>query len=50
MKTTLTTFAQITPIHGQELPYLDNDYTEKDLQEYEKLAKYQLTIKTNNND
>lgn len=43
-------FAQITPIHGQELPYLDNDYTEKDLQEYEKLAKYQLTIKTNNND
>ncbi len=34
--------AQITPIPGQELPVLDNDYTEEELQEYEKLAKYQL--------
>lgn len=39
--------AQINPIPGQELPRLNNDYTEEQLQEYEKLAKYQLTIKTN---
>ena len=43
-------FAQITPMPGQKLPYLDDDYTEAQLQEYEKLAKYQLTIKTKNND
>lgn len=36
-------FAQITPIPDQELPCLNNDYTEKELQEYVKLAKYQLT-------
>src|SRR5690606_132177 len=38
-------FAQITHMPGQELPRLDNDYTEDQLQEYEKLAKYQLTVK-----
>ena len=36
--------AQITPIPGHVLPCLYNDYTEKQLQEYEKLAKYQLTV------
>ncbi len=35
--------APITPMPGQELPRLDNDYTEEQLQQYEKLAKYQLT-------
>lgn len=43
-------FAKITPIPGQELPMLLNDYTEEQLKEYEKLAKHQLTIKTQNND
>ena len=38
-------FAQIVPIPGQKLPKLRNDYTEDELQEYEKLAKYQLTTK-----
>lgn len=33
--------AQITPMPGQELPYLDDDYTEDQLQQYEKLAEYQ---------
>lgn len=37
-------YAHITPIPGQELPVLDNGYTEEQLQEYEKLAKYQLTF------
>lgn len=37
-------FAQITPIPGQYLPDLDNDYTEEQLQEYVKLAEYQLTV------
>jgi hypothetical protein len=36
--------AQITPMPGQKLPWLYNDYTEDQLQEYEKLAKYQLTV------
>lgn len=40
-------FAPITPIPGQELPWLDDDYTEEELEEYEKLAEYQLTAKTN---
>lgn len=35
--------AQIVPIPEQELPRLGNDYTEEQLKEYEKLAKYQLT-------
>ena len=34
--------AQIVPIPGQDLPLLGNDYTEEQLKEYEKLAKYQL--------
>lgn len=33
-------FAQITPIPGQKLPYLGNDYTEEQLQAYVKLAEY----------
>ncbi len=36
--------AQITPMPGQELPRLGNDYTEAQLKEYEKLAKHQLTV------
>lgn len=36
-------FAKITPIPGLELPCLENDYTEDQLQEYVKLAEYQLT-------
>lgn len=36
-------FAPITPIPGQELPWLGDNYTENQLKEYEKLAKYQLT-------
>ncbi len=35
--------AQITPMPGLELPPLYDDYTEEQLQKYEKLAKYQLT-------
>lgn len=35
-------FAKITPIPATELPVLNNDYTEEQLKEYEKLAKYQL--------
>lgn len=35
--------AQIIPMPGQYLPALNDDYTEAQLQEYEKLAKYQLT-------
>lgn len=37
-------FAQIIPIFDQELPYLGENYTEEQLKEYEKLAKYQLTV------
>lgn len=40
-------FARIKPMPGLDLPYLHNDYTEAELQEYVKLAKYQLTTKTN---
>lgn len=40
-------FAQITPIPGQKLPRLENDYTEEELQEYVKLAEYQLPQKPN---
>lgn len=36
--------AQITPMPGQELPYLDDDYTEDQLQEYVKLAEYNRKI------
>lgn len=36
--------ARITPMPGQKLPKLRDDYTEEELKEYEKLAKYQLTI------
>lgn len=43
-------FAQITPMPGQKLPELGDYYTKDQLQEYEKLAKYQLTIKTQTND
>lgn len=32
--------ARITPIPGQILPVLSNDYTEEQLQEYVKLAEY----------
>src|SRR5690606_17130474 len=35
--------AQVTPMLGLELPSLSNNYTEEQLQEYVKLAKYQLT-------
>lgn len=35
--------ARITPMPGQKLPKLRDDYTEEQLQQYEKLAKYQLT-------
>lgn len=38
-------FAPITPMPGLELPPLYDDYTEEQLQQYEKLAKYQLTVK-----
>lgn len=34
-------FVQITPIPGEKLPRLSNNYTEEQLQEYVKLAKYQ---------
>ena len=38
-------FAQIKPIPGvKKLPCLWDDYTEEQLQEYVKLAKYQLTV------
>lgn len=37
-------FPYITPMPGQKLPWLENDYTEDELQEYEKLSKYQLTV------
>ena len=36
-------FAQITPMPGLDLLRLGNNYTEEQLQQYEKLAKYQLT-------
>ncbi len=36
--------ARITPMPGQILPVLRNDYTEEELQEYVKLAEYQLTV------
>src|SRR5690606_20290351 len=36
--------ASITPMPGQELPYLRNDYTEDQLEEYVKLAEYQNQI------
>lgn len=35
--------APITPFPGQKLPRLGNNYTEAQLKEYEKLARYQLT-------
>ena len=37
--------AQITHMPGQYLPHLVKDYTEEQLQQYEKLAEYQLTVK-----
>lgn len=36
--------APITPMPGHELPYLGDDYTEEQLQQYVKLAEYQLTV------
>lgn len=36
--------ATIKPIPGQDLPYLWHDYTEEELDEFVKLAKYQLTV------
>lgn len=36
-------FALIATMPGQVLPRLENDYTEEQLQEYVKLAEYQLT-------
>lgn len=39
-------FAQITPMPGQELPVLYNNYTEKQLREYEKLAEYNRKVES----